>query len=52
VAEHRLNNLHRGVFPDRQGGRSVPKILVAVSLARWGHATRAYLHNREPSIHL
>jgi hypothetical protein len=26
--------------------------LVAVSLARWGHATRAHLHNREPSIYL
>lgn len=26
--------------------------LVAVSLARWGHATRGYLHNREPSIYL
>jgi hypothetical protein len=25
---------------------------VAVSLARWGHATRAHLHNREPSIYL
>jgi hypothetical protein len=24
--------------------------LVAVSLARWGYATRAHLHNREPSI--
>jgi hypothetical protein len=26
--------------------------LVAVSLARWGHATRAHLHNREPSIYV
>jgi hypothetical protein len=26
--------------------------LVAVSLARWGHATRAHLHNREPAIYL
>jgi hypothetical protein len=26
--------------------------LVAVSLARWGHATRAHLHSREPSIYL
>jgi hypothetical protein len=27
--------------------------LVAVSLARWGHATRAaHLHNRRPSIYL
>jgi hypothetical protein len=26
--------------------------LVAVSLARWGHTTRAHLHNREPSIYL
>jgi hypothetical protein len=26
--------------------------LVAVSLARWGHATRAHLHNRGPSIYL
>jgi hypothetical protein len=26
--------------------------LVAVSLARWGHATRAHLHNREPSIYI
>jgi hypothetical protein len=26
--------------------------LVAVSLARWGHATRAHPHNREPSIYL
>jgi hypothetical protein len=26
--------------------------LVAVSLARWGHATRAHLHNRVPSIDL
>ena len=26
--------------------------LVAASLARWGHATRAHLHNREPSIYL
>jgi hypothetical protein len=26
--------------------------LVAVSLARWGHGTRAHLHNREPSIYL
>jgi hypothetical protein len=25
---------------------------VAVSLARWGHAIRAHLHNREPSIYL
>jgi hypothetical protein len=24
--------------------------LVAVSLARWGHATRAHLHDREPSV--
>ena len=24
--------------------------LVAVSLARWGHTTRAHLHNRELSI--
>ena len=26
--------------------------LVAVSLARWGHATRAHLHNRGPGIYL
>ena len=26
--------------------------LVAVSLARWGHATRAHLHNREPAIYI
>jgi hypothetical protein len=26
--------------------------LVAVSLARWGHATRAHLHNRELSVYL
>jgi hypothetical protein len=26
--------------------------LVAVSLARWGHATRAHLHNRGPSIYI
>jgi hypothetical protein len=26
--------------------------LVAVSLARWGHATRAHLHNREAAIYL
>jgi hypothetical protein len=26
--------------------------LVSVSLARWGHTTRAHLHNREPSIYL
>jgi hypothetical protein len=26
--------------------------LVAVSLARWGHATRAHLHNRGPSIYV
>ena len=26
--------------------------LVAVSLARWGHATRAHLYNREPGIYL
>jgi hypothetical protein len=26
--------------------------LVAVSLARRGHATRAHLHNRGPSIYL
>jgi hypothetical protein len=29
-----------------------PALDVAVSLARWGHATRAHLHNREPSIYL
>jgi hypothetical protein len=23
----------------------------AVSLARWGYSTRAYLHNREPSVY-
>jgi hypothetical protein len=26
--------------------------LVAVSLARWGHATRAHLHNRGPGIYI
>jgi len=26
--------------------------LVAVSLARWGHATRAHLHTRELSVYL
>jgi hypothetical protein len=26
--------------------------LVAVSLARWGHATRAHLHDREPAIYI
>jgi hypothetical protein len=25
--------------------------LVAVSLARWGYATRAHLHNRELSVY-
>jgi hypothetical protein len=29
-----------------------PALDVAVSMARWGHATRAHLHNREPSIYL
>jgi hypothetical protein len=27
-------------------------LLVAVFLARWAHATRAHLHNREPSVYL
>ena len=25
---------------------------LVAALARWGHATRGYLHNREPSIYL
>jgi hypothetical protein len=36
----------------RKGLSSDITPLVAVSLARWGHATRAHLHNREPSIYI
>jgi hypothetical protein len=37
---------------DRRGLSVDLSPLVTVSLARWGHATRAHLHNREPSIYL
>jgi hypothetical protein len=37
---------------DRRGLSVDLSPLVTVPLARWGHATRAHLHNREPSIYL
>ena len=40
VSEHRLDDLHRRVLPDRQGGRGVPKIMHAEALAEPGRRDR------------
>jgi hypothetical protein len=40
VAQHRLNDLYRGVLSDRQGRRSVPKVMDAEALGEPGRRHR------------